>query len=80
MGGESLLDAEDAFLELTAPRRSHRAEGRPAAVPNPIVEAAFSSTKPAIPAQPTSGGPEDWDTQTFDVIADVEADRAGKAN
>jgi ABC-2 type transport system ATP-binding protein len=105
---------EDAFLELTAPRPSHRAEGRPSAAPNPIVEAAFIPaqtgipaqpgaptpaiptpaiptpaiptpaaipTQPGIPTQTGSNGPEEWDTQTFDVVAEFQNyDRAGKGN
>jgi ABC-2 type transport system ATP-binding protein len=67
---------EDAFLELTAPRPSHRAERRPEA-------GVFGADSALIPSQPTGGGSEDWDTQTFDVIAEFQNenfDRAGKGN
>ncbi|WP_019876811.1 ABC transporter ATP-binding protein [Sporichthya polymorpha] len=61
---------EDAFLELTAPRSQFTAR---AVVP-------AHAAGPRIPAQATSSGPADWDTQTFDVVGEFERDGAAAAD
>ena len=65
---------EDAFLELTAPRASHRAERT---APAAQLDRTERAEQPLIPAQATSGGPADWDTQSFDVLSEFARDEQG---